>query len=206
MPETTTPAAPRFTFATAITLVALIAQALMLVEMFAPSSSPGKLLQVVGMVLTAFGAPLLARSGAKVLPVALLVLLAVGLLPACTEQQAKDTTVRIGKSAIDCLAPSVKPLAAELLPTFRDVLENAITGDGKLDEAPIRATAESLKSDATRCAFSIAMSELLRGAAKLAGAPMSAPLEVDKDAARATFEAVRAGWGGATFKLESGEL
>lgn len=95
MPETTTPtpSTPKLTFATIITLVAIVAQGLMTAELFAPSSVPGKVLQVLAMVLTALGAPIVVRTSSKALPVALLVLMlgAVTLPSGCSHDTRAKT-------------------------------------------------------------------------------------------------------------------
>lgn len=196
MTETVTP--PKFTFATAVTLAALIAQGLMTVELFPAHSVPGKILQVLAMALTAFGAPLLTRAvSSKVLPVALVLLVA---LAGCAHVQ------RVSDAYVDCLKPGIASTVSELLPAFRDVVENSISGDGTMDDSALKAAALPLKSAATRCAFTTAMGEVIRGAAKLPGAPMSAPLEVDPVQARAAFEGVRGAWGGEKFKIEGGLL
>jgi hypothetical protein len=202
MSETTAP--PKFTFATLITLVAIVAQGLMTVELFMPSSVPGKVLQVLAMVLTALGAPLVARAGSKVLPTALLVLLVVNLA-GC--DQAKTTGIRAATSFVDCMQPQAVRLATELKPTFRDLLENATQPDGKIDWAPVRAAASSLKTPATRCAFSTVVSEAMRLVARAADAVQSAPLDIDQTDLRQGWEAIRADfWQGERYKLESGTL
>jgi hypothetical protein len=208
---TTTPtqntAPSRSTFETVLTLLAITAQALLTVELFEPGSVAGKLVAVVGMVFTGFGGSLLRRSGAKILPVALLVLLfgAVALSSGCS--WFKSTGKRAAQSYVDCMQPAAIKLAIELKPTFRDLLKNATQNDGKIDWTPVRAAASSLTTPATRCAFSTVVAEAMRAVKNAASGVMSSPLDVDKADLAAGFESIRADfYGGETYKLESGTL
>jgi hypothetical protein len=211
MPETTTPpSTPKLTLATIITLVAIVAQGLMTVELFAAGSVPGKILQVIAMVLTAFGAPVLGRAvSSKALPTALLVLVAAGMLLSigCTKAQLKDAGARAAQSYVDCMQPAVVSTVIELKPTYRELLELATGGDGKVDREALKSAAAGLKTPATRCAFSTVVAEAMRAVQSVASEVQSAPLAVDKEDLAATFELIRAeSFAGERYKLEAGTL
>jgi hypothetical protein len=125
----------------------------------------------------------------------------------CTKAQLKDAGVRAATSMVDCMQPTIVKTALELKPTYRELLELATGGDGKVDREALKAAAAGLKTPALRCAFSTVVAEAMHAVTNAAGGVQSAPLEVDKEDLAATFEAIRAeSFAGERYKLESGVL
>lgn len=139
-------------------------------------------------------------------PIAMLAVLVLGLGASqlgCGT--LKDSGKRVADDVVDCMAPALAGSVAELGPAFRDVVKNATAGNGRVDWAPVKAVASPLKSAGSRCAFAAVIAEVLRPKEQ-PGAPQSEPLSADKVDVLTGFEAIRGGWDGEKFKLESGTL
>ena len=136
-----------------------------------------------------------------------LVVAAALLLGVSSCRHVKGAGVRAAQGFVDCMQPSVVKTALELKPTYRELLELATGGDGKVDREALKAAAAGLKTPALRCAFSTVVAEAMHAVTNAAGGVQSAPLEVDKEDLAATFEAIRAeSFAGERYKLESGVL
>lgn len=204
MPETT-PTPPKFTIATIITLVAIVAQGLMTVELFAAHTVPGKILQVVAMVLTALGAPLVARAGSKVIPTALLVLLVATVV----SSGCAGTGERLGRVAagtIDCLTPEASDAITTFGPALGNVVRNATSPDGRVDWTPIKDVGRSMKTPVAQCVLASVIAEALHPPKPRPDAPMSSALQWDPVSLSSGWEEMRGEWGGAKYQLASGTL
>lgn len=150
-----------------------------------------------------------APSGGSSAAVALVLFVALGAMLAVLSSSACGG--RLGDAAggashgfVDCMKPEPQKMLGELRPVFQDVIRNATGGDGKVDRDALRAAGMSLASDATRCAFSSVIAEVLRPHSIDPNAPQSAALEVDQAQLRAEYDAIRDDfWGGQSFKLEA---
>lgn len=130
----------------------------------------------------------------------------VALLVACGGG-LREGSGRVAGDVVDCMTPAAQSAIGELGPAFGNVIRNATSDDGKVDWAPVKAAAAPLKSQALQCALAATMAELMRPRERDPNAPQSSPLEVDVEDLRAGWESIRIRhYGGATFKLPSGEL
>lgn len=193
---------PAFTVELLFTVLALLAQGFMTVELFAPDSVAGKLVSVFGIVLTGLGYSVArARAVKSVLPTAILVLLVAALLASCTSGQRAGAG-RVAGGFIDCMTPTAKEATGELLPAFADIIRNATSPDGSVDTERIENIGKGLIAPATQCAFTTAIKEAIRPRASDPNAPQSSELAPNAALLAHSYERVRASWGGPTFRLE----
>lgn len=198
---------PAFSLELAFTALALIAQGFMTVELFAPDTVAGKLVSVLGIVLTGLGYTVATRARTKsVLPTALLVLFVFAVVSmSCTANQ-RAAAGRVAGDVVDCMTPAAKDAIGAFGPAMADVVRNATSSDGKVDWNPVKAVASPLKTPAQRCVLAAVIAEALRPSKPRADEPQSSPLQWDPASLAQGFEEVRAEWGGSSFKLESGTL
>lgn len=190
-------------------VLSLTAQAMMTVELFEAGTVPGKLVSIVGIVLTGLGYTVARAKAAKsVLPTALF----VGLFALFFVAQAGCTTGqragagRIAGDLVDCMTPSAKDATGQLLPVFADALRNATADDGSIDKARITSVGKSIIAPTLQCAFVSALAEYGRQRTKDPNAPQSAEVSPNHAELAAALEELRAEWGGPRFKLEGGTL
>jgi hypothetical protein len=205
---TTSTKPPTLSLEFAMTALALIAQGLMTVELFEPASIAGKLVGVLGIVLTGLGYTVARAKAAKaVLPtsiyIAMLVLFVVSIAGSCTTGQ-RAAAGRVTGDSIDCLTPAAKEATGQLLPVFADAIRNATSPDGAVDKDRIKSVGLSLIAPTLRCAFVSAVAEAKRPRSSDPNALQSAELVPDRAQLSAAFEDLRAECGGPTFVLESG--
>lgn len=113
---------------------------------------------------------------------------------------------RVAAGVVDCMTPAAKTAIGEFGPAMADVLRNATGNDGKVDWAPVRSVSKSLASPAARCVLASVVAEALRPKKEDPNAPKSEGLSLDPADLRSGFDAIRAEWGGPTFKLEGGAM
>jgi hypothetical protein len=131
-------------------------------------------------------------------------LLVVACNPGCTP--VRQRTAVATTAFIDCQAPNVAGVLAELVPLAKQAALVAISGDGSVDTAKLRAAASPLRSDLGRCALAAAIAALAESVAPPSVASVSAlaalpdgtatPPAVDGATLRAAFVTVRneLGW------------
>lgn len=143
-----------------------------------------------------------ASSGAALAIIVIAAGASAPLLSGCGA--AKESLGRVAGGVIDCMAPAAKDAIGAFAPAFRDVVRNATSDDGRVDWAPVKAAASSLRSPAQRCVLAAVIAEVLRPRAKTD--VQASALEADPASVSAGFEELRASWGGPSFALEGGTL
>jgi hypothetical protein len=134
-------------------------------------------------------------------------IVAVLAIAGCTKQEIKDAGIRAAQGFVDCMQPTAVKTALELKPTYRELLELATGGDGKVDRDALRSAAAGLKTPAMRCAFATVVSEAMHAVDAISGGIQSAPLEIDKEDLAATFESIRSEYfAGERYQLDGGTL
>lgn len=132
---------------------------------------------------------------------ALVAFIAVG----CGPMRSAGTAARA--AIIDCTKRETASIVGELRPLMGTVLAHAVTGGGTLDYGPVRDLAKTFATDVTRCAVADAVARLVNPPPEDPSAAQLAPLQVDRDAARAGFRELAGElFGGATFRTEAGEI
>jgi hypothetical protein len=184
-------------------VLALTAQATMTVELFEAGTVPGKLVSIVGIVLTGLGYTVARAKAVKsVLPTAMFVgifvLLAATLASGCGST-AGIVTRKAAGDFYDCMKPDATKVALELAGVMDRAVRSAVNNDGTFDRSQLKDAAAPIKEPALRCAFATALNTVGR----IVGGSMaqSSPLEVSEQERAAALAEVSALYGGATFRL-----
>jgi hypothetical protein len=125
------------------------------------------------------------------------------LAPGCTAARQRGT-VAVG-AFLDCEAPGIASVLPDLLPLAKDGVMLAISGDGHVDTARIKADAAPIKSDLGRCVFAAAVAALATPVPTTPGAPAAAELAIDGAALRGAFTIARGELGWAPVRV-AGEV
>lgn len=190
-----------------LSLAAALVGALLTSGLLADGSQAMRIAGMAAFALATLGYTV-SRGAAKRGGSALVLIFALAIAPTSSGcAAAQDSAKRVAGDVVNCMKPEAKGMIGELVPTFLAIFQNATGNDGKIDWQPVRATASSLKSPLTRCAFSAAVAEVLRPKQKDPNAPQSSELEADPADVALGFEKIRAEfYGGAKFDLETGRL
>lgn len=127
-------------------------------------------------------------------------LIAVVLGSAVMSQTACISRAQVSSgagAALNCEAPNVKSLLADLVPLAIAQVEKWISGSGTVDTTGLKGDLSAIKSDAAKCALDAAVAILTAPASPAKpGAPSSAPMAVDRAGLRAAYAEVRGelGW------------
>lgn len=189
----------------ALSLASIVLTACFATDVFPTGTLGAKIAIIAAITLTSIGYTVVrgnVKAGA-----AMVLLFALAFAPASFGCGGRlgDAAGVASHGFVDCMKPEPQKMLGELRPVFQDVLRNATGGDGKVDRDVLRAAGMKLASDATRCAFSSVIAEVLRPHSLDPNAPQSAALEVDQAQLRAEYDAIRDDfWGGQSFKLEAG--
>ena len=97
-------------------------------------------------------------------------------------------------AGLNCEAPNVKALVADLIPFAIAELQKWISGSGSVDTAGLKADLAAIKTDVPKCALDAAVAILTTPAPANPSAPLSAPMPVGN--LRAAYAQVRGelGW------------
>lgn len=192
--ENTTPTTARFSFMTVMTLLSLIAQALIYFAVFDTASTAGKLVGVVGMVATGFGGPL-KQFGAKAATSAgMVLLLALALAPSQTG--CKAPVGPVVDKIIDCTAESQSDLVRVI-----EQMGPLLKGD-EPNWTKAKSDALAAGEKIGGCALAWVIQQYM---APPAGTALPPPEQAIK--AKETLETFRKEHaGGATFHTKAGDL
>lgn len=100
-------------------------------------------------------------------------------------------------AGLNCEAPAIKTLVADIIPLAIAEITKWISGSGSVDAAGLKADLAAIKGDAPRCALDAAVAILTAPPAPAKpGAPSSAPMAVDRALLATSYAGIRAhlGW------------
>jgi hypothetical protein len=133
--------------------------------------------------------------------------LIIASLLLCSCETVRDRAATGVGVFVDCEAPNLRAAVAELVPLAKLAVLRLISGDGKIDTTKLRAAAAGMVGDLPRCALATAVAVMAAPAPSMGASVLAVPLFVpDPGALRLAFEAVRADWGGASYKTSAGTL
>jgi urease gamma subunit len=180
---------------------------------------------ILGQGIADIGAPAakqLARDGVleqvppairagSTLSTSLLILLALAVfLGGCGAAQ-RD---RVKGIVVDCTVDNVDTLTDQFGPLVKQAILQATGGDGRVDTDALLLAARNFGRDTGACVLASVVAGYLASPPAIASSnagghdrPQSAPIELDIESLRASFERVRTElFGGAQYKLASGTL
>lgn len=183
-----------------------VVNALVIGDVLVPGSQAMKFVSVIALVLQALGYNMM-RAKAKAVP-PLLALLCGGLilgggsasLSGCGAQ-SKGLARTVAGDVVDCTKGEALELADQLTPTFEQLLQRSLGGDGSIDTPSVADATSHLKA-AAWCSVERAAARLI-ATIPLPGSPASSPQDPDPEKLRAALAKIREQrFGGVTFKLQ----
>lgn len=182
----------------AMNVAALVLSACFAVDLFPTGSVYAKIAIIAAITFTSMGytvARAKVKSGVGGLALVLFAFSMMATAPACSG--AGDRIRAGGRAFLDCMAPSTKSAADELVPALKTTVVGMLDSSGKIDRAALGSVAAPMKTAIPRCALDAAIAAVLNPPAPLPGAPASSPLEVDETDVAGAYADVRASlWGG----------
>lgn len=186
----------------ALTLAAIVLSACFAVDLIPTDTLGAKIAIIAALTLTSMGYTVV-RGKVKTGALALM-LAGFALGASSTACSGAGDRVRAGTRAfIDCMAPSTKSAAAELVPALKTTVVGMLDSAGKIDRGALVSVAAPMKSAVPRCALDAAIAAVLNPPPPSPGAPASSALEVDKADVAGAYADVRSSlWG--DVELRSG--